>query len=342
MNKYLSSKDSSDEKLISYMFKSEQKTNFNINSSKSQNFNFESTECQKSSKKNNETSKNTHTIFQKFDSKLSKNYFNINSTSYNTTNNKGHSDNSSNKINKKKLSRFPGSPLLDLEILNSWNLPKGYLLHINKYGIENSLRNKNDGFVYFGYISEDKLKNEQNLIDYEICPRDESIIDNKYIGRHFQIRFDEQNLSYYIKDLGIGFGVFIKVDKEIKIKHNLLINIGETYIIFSLDKNIIGLKIFSQDKKNEEYSFNGDEIKCIIIGRNNNSDIYIDDKMLSRIQCNICYKDKNEKGWYLKDGSLEGKCSTNCTWFYSAEDTLIYNEMVFKTNHNLFRCILKE
>ena len=86
MNKYLSSKDSSDEKLISYMFKSEQKTNFNINSSKSQNFNFESTECQKSSKKNNETSKNTHTIFQKFDSKLSKNYFNINSTSYNTTN----------------------------------------------------------------------------------------------------------------------------------------------------------------------------------------------------------------------------------------------------------------
>lgn len=32
-------------------------------------------------------------------------------------------------------------------------------------------------------------------------------------GRHFQIRFDPEALKYFIKDLGIGHGVFAKLDK---------------------------------------------------------------------------------------------------------------------------------
>ena len=34
--------------------------------------------------------------------------------------------------------------LLDLEIINSWNLPTGLRLHINKGRLENSLRNKGE------------------------------------------------------------------------------------------------------------------------------------------------------------------------------------------------------
>ena len=342
MNKNLANKDPTEVNLVNDMLISAKTEKFNITSSKSQNLNYDSTECQNSLKINEENTKNSYTFIQKLNSKISKNYFNLTNNSDGAANFKRHSDTTSNKTNKKKLSRVPSSPLLDLEILNSWNLPKGFLLHINKYGLENSIRNQNDGFVYFGYFPEDQCQNEEFLIDYKIYPRDESVIDNKYIGRHFQIKFNDENLGYYIKDLGLGFGVFIKVNKEMKIKQNLLINIGSNYIIFFLDKNKMTIKVFSIEKKNEEYSFNGDEDKCVIIGRNNNSDIYIDDKMLSRIQCNICYKDKNEKGWYLKDGSLEGIPSTNHTWFYSAEDTLIYNGMVFKTSHNLFKCILKE
>jgi hypothetical protein len=29
-------------------------------------------------------------------------------------------------------------------------------------------------------------------------------------GRHFQIKFDPDRLAYFIKDLGIGHGVFVK------------------------------------------------------------------------------------------------------------------------------------
>jgi FHA domain len=34
-------------------------------------------------------------------------------------------------------------------------------------------------------------------------------------GRHFQIRFDPDKLKYFIKDLGIGHGVFVKQEEPI-------------------------------------------------------------------------------------------------------------------------------
>ena len=66
--------------------------------------------------------------------------------------------------------------------------------------------------------------------------------------------------------------------------------------------------------------------------------------MLSRVHCSIYFVEsekEEEGGWYLKDGNLNGKKSTNETWYYSAEETLIEEDMIFKTNHNLFRCYIK-
>ena len=158
---------------------------------------------------------------------------------------------------------------LVLEIMTSWNLPEGYKLTIkNKYGLDNSLLKgnlKEKNIVYFGFQREEDLNSNPN-IDYLLYPK-EDFYDNKYIGRHFQIRYDEDNKLYYIKDLGFGFGTFIKLIKNIKIKDNFLINIGETYIVFSLikeetkenenknennekenDKNSINIKVFSGDE----------------------------------------------------------------------------------------------
>jgi pSer/pThr/pTyr-binding forkhead associated (FHA) protein len=104
------------------------------------------------------------------------------------------------------------------------------------------------------------------------------------------------------------------------------------------------IKIFTGDEQCNSYLFNMDNQTCIIIGRDSSlCDVIVEDKMLSRIHCCINYKDngKNEKGWYIKDGNMEGKKSTNDTWFYSAEETLIYDKMIFKTNHILFKCIYK-
>ena len=233
---------------------------------------------------------------------------------------------------------------LDLEVLNSWNLPIGLQLHIDEFGLKNSIRNKGDGITYFGFQTEDSL-NTEPYIDYLLGPKDQEY-DEQFIGKHFQIRFDNETKKYFIKDLGNGFGTFIKLINEEKIKDNLLINIGETYIVFSFNndnENELTIKLFTGDEQRNSYSFNCDNQKCIIIGRDSSlCDVIIDDKMLSRVHCCINYKEKeNEKGWYIKDGNLQGKKSTNDTWFYSAEETLIYDKMIFKTNHNLFKCLCK-
>ena len=127
-----------------------------------------------------------------------------------------------------------------------------------------------------------------------------------------------------------------------KISNNLLINIGDTFIVFNLDdNNMISLKLFTGDEQSETYDYNTDK-KFITIGRDKDSDIYIDDKLLSRKQCYIYYKedanDKNKCNWFIKDGDINGKKSTNDTWMFSIKETKIYDQMIFKSNHNLFKC----
>ena len=244
---------------------------------------------------------------------------------------------------------FQKEKYLILEIIISWNLPTGLMLKINKYGIENSLRKKKDGIVYFGY------QNEKNLlinpeIDYLLLPKEENF-DEKFVGKHFKIEY--KNNKYFIQDLGCGFGTFIKMNKQIKIQDKFLINIGETYIVFSLDNDEdennqdetqINIKVFTGNEKCESFNFDFFSHPTILIGRNISCDVYIKDKLLSRVHCYVFYEDSDDlekKGWYLKDGNLEGKKSTNDTWFYCSEDSEISDGMIFKTNHNLFKCSLK-
>ena len=64
-----------------------------------------------------------------------------------------------------------------------------------------------------------------------------------------------------------------------KIINNLLINIGDTFIVFSFKEgeeqnNILVLKIFTGNEQSEIYEFNSAK-KKIIIGRDISSDVYI-------------------------------------------------------------------
>ena len=330
------------------------KTNHEIDDDK-ENILFEETENTKIRK--NQDIKEFHTNIHKDQITESKN---ILSTMMNTNINKKHkidnnkimnNSNSSEKIQIKKDlfnindkdSKYTN---LDLEVINSWNLPKGLKLHINKDKLENSLRNAEDGKIFFGYDKD--LANNKNYLsdsvklDYLLMPKDNEY-NEKFIGIHFVIKYDENNYKYYIKDLGSGYGTFIKLVSPLRIINNLLINIGDTFIVFSLNEENenISLKLFTGDEQTETYEFTPDK-KIITIGRDKMSDIYIEDKLLSRKQCYIYYKndenDKQKNKWFIKDGDIKGKKSTNDTWMYSFKDTLIYDQMIFKTNHNLFKC----
>lgn len=73
----------------------------------------------------------------------------------------------------------------------------------------------------------------------------------KHRGRQFQIHFDPETMAYKIKDLGIGFGAFVKLNSPLVLRDNFLLNMGESYIVANLlrghEEGIsnLRLKIFS-------------------------------------------------------------------------------------------------
>jgi hypothetical protein len=46
--------------------------------------------------------------------------------------------------------------------------------------------------------------------------------------------YDLEQHVYKIKDLGIGYGVFVKLSENLALKDNYLINMGESYIVANL------------------------------------------------------------------------------------------------------------
>ena len=53
----------------------------------------------------------------------------------------------------------------------------------------------------------------------------------RHRGRHFQIEYNLDDDGYFIKDLGIGQGAFVKLDKPLELQNNHLVNVGNCFII---------------------------------------------------------------------------------------------------------------
>jgi hypothetical protein len=155
----------------------------------------------------------------------------------------------------------------------------------------------------------------------------------------------------------MGFGVFKKMDPElledgsevsgsIMLRDNMLINIGEAYIVVNLlpegldedgPHHTLKLKIFGGANNGETYDFTVEEMmnqrREILIGRTPDCDIKVNDKLLSKIQSNITvdFHRNGKYKWVLHDG-CKGKPSTNGTWLYINDDLQIFTGMVFKAN----------
>lgn len=176
------------------------------------------------------------------------------------------------------------------------------------------------------------------------------------------------DMNYYLKDLGRGFGTFIKITTWTLIKNNFLLNMGENYIVFytgtersfqneemgtsgdrnnntltqmgntTTDSNSLTIKIFFGNIRHDSLTFSPSK-SPFTIGRSTECDIPIDDGMLSRIHSTVQFKNGQ---WYIIDGQIQdnggNKKSTNGTWIYALEDIPITEQTTFKANHNLFIC----
>ena len=161
----------------------------------------------------------------------------------------------------------------------------------------------------------------------------------------FRIYYNNEKKIYYLLDMGVGYGTFYKIEEEAVIKENTIVNIGESYLVFSFSKKNLEnnqdineedlfLKIYSNEKENEPIIIPSND-KIYKLGRTEKCDIVIKDKMLSREHCILYYLDNN---WYIKDGNEKDIESTNGTWIYVSEDIEIKEGMKFKSNSCNFLC----
>lgn len=241
------------------------------------------------------------------------------------------------------------------QILSSATLQKGQQIILNAMGIESeeSKRQDPDGYTYFG-CKKNIRKNEgtnflKTVVNDFVIPSKSTETAEQHRGRHFQIWFDPDLQLYKIKDLGIGYGVFFKIVDPVILKDNMLINIGEAYLVVYLMRDSdpeqhhpgetdesgqprLKLKLYGGPQNGEIFYFKNDG-KEIAIGRTMSCDIRIEDKLLSKTQSTISFHDGN---WIVTDGS-NGRQSTNGTWVYLNEDFNIFEGMTFKANYTIFQ-----
>lgn len=118
---------------------------------------------------------------------------------------------------------------------------------------------------------------------------------NRHRGRHFQIAYSIERDQYFIRDLGIGVGAFVKIEEDIIIKDNYLLSLGESFIIINIlterDESdtqsdlqfpMLRLKLFGGPSTGEVFFYKPKPNEKIQIGRMNNCHIQIEDSLLSK------------------------------------------------------------
>jgi hypothetical protein len=203
----------------------------------------------------------------------------------------------------------PSSKELRLKVKNSQKLAKNLVININYKGYMDS---STIGVVYFGNKRKDS-KSGKRINDF-VIPCDENLY-----GQLFVIFYSDESDEFYIRDLGLGQGVYLKLDYSYKLTSDILINIGETHLYFKIVlgsnsyPNLI-LTVFTL-KDTKTYCFYAQEqhIAPIRIGRASDCDISINDMLLSKYQASILYS--HSQGWMLIDGNIiRQRPSTNGAW----------------------------
>ena len=116
----------------------------------------------------------------------------------------------------------------------------------------------------------------------------------------FKINYNFDRNLYYLIDMRVGYGTFYKIEERTIISENSIINIGESYLVFSFNKSNLEenqnlneddlfLKIYSSEKEYNPMIIQSCGDKVYKLGRTEKCDVVIRDKMLSRVHCILFY-----------------------------------------------------
>ena len=226
---------------------------------------------------------------------------------------------------------------LKLQVVSSSTLKRNTEYTISPLGYEFSQRSAKDGVTYFGVKKKSRQEEGNIVINDIIIPLEDSEIAEQHRGQHFCVYYDIIRDSYFIRDLSVGFGSFIKLSGPLVLKDNYLIQMGEHYLLINLLQESVWprlkVKLFGPPCLDKLLFFNPEEHveNLIKIGRGLGCDIVLDDSLVSKLQSTIEFKNCT---WIMRDGDGY-KNSTNGIWLYMSEALEIKNGMVFKSNHTV-------
>jgi hypothetical protein len=92
-----------------------------------------------------------------------------------------------------------------IQVIEGFAVPKNTALQINACGLIGSKRNKSDGCTIIG--SQEASQSGDVYNDFVI-----SSMDTGIGKRHMVIKYNIDNKSYYLRDLGDGSGTFVRLD----------------------------------------------------------------------------------------------------------------------------------
>ncbi len=231
---------------------------------------------------------------------------------------------------KKNSNEEFSNECVKLKIFNISNILIDEIEITDNYIISSYNTNKTIKFVKNKKISFGR----NNLSDYIIN-------DNSLSPIQFYIYYKENNRKFYILDNLSGTGTFVKINRGIVIKPNMIISFLVDLIYFDVNKLSTGdieikLNFLYKKKNNQPNSniiINSKDYSIFTIGRSKLCNYIYDEETVSKIQCTIIFKDKN---WILYDGYYsisQNKNSTNGIWLLTKNGVLIENQMIFKSGN---------
>lgn len=225
------------------------------------------------------------------------------------------------------------------KLILSGDLFSNQIIEIDKYGMKNGLRQKNDGFTIFGLKeNNDIFLQNINIFDYNIDVEkiDESN-NNKLKGKVFEIYVNKKNNSYALYFLHSSLILYYKISDNVffNIDKDYYLILGDIFLTIQVKKSlksnekIIHIQAEIENEKPKNYSYSPKETP-IKIGRVN-CNINISKPSISKLHSIIDFKDNN---FYYKDcGSTNGS-----TLLIREDDNLnIKGEMNFKLEDVSFK-----
>jgi hypothetical protein len=225
------------------------------------------------------------------------------------------------------------------KLLLSGDLFPNQKIEIDKFGMKNGLRKKNDGLSIFGLKDNNENQNSPPSDYYfDIDKFDEnSEVDVKASGRVFEIYLSKISRRYTLYFLHPSLILYYKINNDIcfEVEKDYFIIIGDIFLTIQVkndkdsNEKIIIIQIELENEKPQKYTFAQRDMP-IKIGRVN-CNIEIRKPSISKLHSIIEFKDDN---YYYKDcGSTNGS-----TLLIREDDSLtIMGEMSFKLEDVFFR-----